>query len=184
MKFSFPNRFLIVFGLLTCFSFGMAQEVEQKQAHFPEDFLGSYYGNLEIFNASGKTMELPMELHLHPTDSTHRWTWTIVYRGETLDERKYELVLVDSAKSHFQIDEKNSILLDGYWYGNTFTSRFSVKQSLLLINYVFEGDGKARFEVFPGNMENKVETGMEIEDSRPIYAYPMSGIQRAQLQKK
>ncbi len=53
---------------------------------------------------------------------------------------KYLLLFVDSATGHYQIDEKNSIVLNAFLRGNIFTSRFSVMDNLLDCTYEKSGD--------------------------------------------
>ncbi len=74
---------------------------------FPKSWLGKWSGKLEIHNAKGLAQTIPMQLHLLPTDSTHRFTWTIFYGEDTVaGKRDYELVTLDTAKGLYAIDEK------------------------------------------------------------------------------
>ncbi|MEO0473426.1 MAG: hypothetical protein AAF206_27690, partial [Bacteroidota bacterium] len=124
--------FLLGFFLITALSL-QAQD-------FPQDWQGIWKGKLQIFQNAAKVQEIDMELHIQPIDTSDNWTWTIVYKTEKEDRRGYELIVIDKATGHYQIDEKNSILLDGYVVENVFMSRFSVNSSLLQANYTHMGD--------------------------------------------
>lgn len=170
--------------LLILLLWPIAANAQTPIATFPDEYLGDWYGNLSIYNANGKAQDLKMELHLAETDSAGRWQWTLVYEMDTTrDERKYELVALDAEKGHYAVDEKNSIMLDSYLYNNVLTSRFSVSNSLLIVNYTFYAD-RIEFLILFGPIETKQETGKEVEGVGAIFAYPMQGMQRATLYRQ
>ena len=158
----------------------------QTQAQqFPQDWQGIWKGSLKVFQASKKVQEIDMELHIQPIDTSDNWTWTIVYKTEKEDYRGYELIAIDTASGHYQIDEKNSILLDGYIVENTFLSRFSVNSSLLQANYTLEED-HIRMEFITGNTDQKILTGKELKEEsiESVYSYPLPSYHRAILRKE
>lgn len=172
-------RFLFVFFLLPLFA-----NAQTPISTFPDDWMGDWYGNMSIYNAKGKAQELNMELHLAETDSAGRWQWTLVYEVDTVrDERKYELVAADAEKGHYIIDEKNSILLDSYLYRNVLTSRFSVNNSLLIVNYTFHSD-RIEFQILFGGLDKVITTGEEVEEVESILSYPINGMQSATLYRR
>ena len=179
-KYSFRNLRICLSFLLIClsvYSFG-----QEEKLSFPDSHLGVWGGKLEIFGPQGVLQSLDMELHIKNLEGEGRWTWTIIYKGDIVDEREYELHLKDSAKAHYVIDEKNSILLDAYFLGNTLMSRFSVNRSLLMINYTFEEE-KIIFDVFTGSLDNTTKTGEEIKEVEEIRSYTMAGRQQAILRR-
>jgi hypothetical protein len=79
-----------------------------------------------------------MTLEIAPLSEPGRWSWTIIYEGESGRQvRPYELVAVNAAEGRFVIDEKNGIVipvrvLDGTLY-STFEvmgSRVELRESL------------------------------------------------------
>ncbi|MEO0897418.1 MAG: hypothetical protein AAFY71_13515 [Bacteroidota bacterium] len=152
------------------------------QASFPESWMGNWKGDLQIMGVDSAKQTIPMELVVGKHDSVGRWQWTIIYHGPKKDDiREYELVEIDAAKGHYQVDEKNSILLDCFYFNGMLTSRFEVDNSLLLINYS-EGEEGLRFEVFWGKLGTKEETGLEVKENQ-IFSYPVSAYQYALLKK-
>lgn len=96
---------------------------------FPEDWIGTYEGDLELINAQkGKTSTLPMTLTISETDSSNRWKWysKALYNGQEII-KDYELVRPDSSKPNlFVMDEKNGIVLDRIYLDGAFYDYFEV----------------------------------------------------------
>ena len=83
-----------------------------------------------------------MELHIAPTASRERFTWTIIYvEGEQRQERPYELVVKDAMNGIYEVDEKNSIRLPMLLLDGGFYSSFEVEGSLLNACYRLEARG-------------------------------------------
>ncbi|MEZ4777613.1 MAG: hypothetical protein R3D00_30845 [Bacteroidia bacterium] len=167
--------------ILTVWFGGMVAQ-DTLMADFPEKWTGKWSGELEISTAKGKVQTLPMELHILPADSAGIWKWTIIYQVEKPDVREYELSVVEREKGHFLIDEKNSIKLDAWLLGNVLSCRFSVDNTLLLVNYIFESD-HIRFEIFAGSKASPRLTGEEAEEVDEILNYPVTTMQRAILRR-
>ncbi len=155
------------------------------EATFPESWRGQYKGKLEIYTATGLQQSVDMKLEIAPLMDLDRWIWAITYGPDSVaGRRSYELVTVDSAMGHYQIDEKNSIVLDAFLRGNIFTSRFSVMGSLLDCTYEKSGD-EIIFTIIVGK-ETTVETGGGViaGDTIPIVqAYPVGVMQRGRLKR-
>ena len=175
------KRWILAIGV---FFYIVSYGIGQDELSFPESWVGEWKGELHIYNVEGLAQKINMEVHIGPTETDDRWKWTLIYELDTVrDERKYELVTVDAEKGHYQIDEKNSIVLDAFLFDNTLSSRFSVGKSLLIVNYSLEA-GQLRFEIFAGRTDNTEETGKEIEDGGPIFSYKLQGMHRAKLSLK
>lgn len=181
------NKIILLLIVLSC-AFWQCQPTKTLTTNkvaltnFPIDWVGEWEGRLEIFNVKGKSMDLYMGLNILPLEND-RYTWTIIYgEGEKRQERKYELMPKDTAKGHYLIDEKNSIILDDFLLGNTLYSRFEVMENLLLTSYKLEGE-ILTFEVISGNLEPINATGGQ--DSIPVVnSYNVFVMQRAELKRK
>lgn len=105
------------------------QPVTKASAKFPEDWLGTYEGTLELHNAkAGKTSELPMTVTISETDTANRWRWysKALYQGKEII-KDYALVLPDTSKpTLFQMDENNGIMLDRVLLDGAFYDYFEV----------------------------------------------------------
>ena len=185
------NRIILSFLIITFFFIQcqptkstLTQNVntEDKIYKFPEDWVGEWEGQLNIYNAKGKTMDLYMGLNILPIEG-EKHTFTIIYgEGEKAQERKYEIFPKDTALDHYMVDEKNSIILDDFLLGNTLYSRFEVMDNLLLASYE-RGNGTITFEVISGSVNPMNETGGL--DSIPIVrSYEIGVAQKAVLKRK
>lgn len=144
--------------------------------HFPDDFLGKYNGTLDIKSPRG-AQSLPMEFHLLPTDTTGRYTYTLVYDGQPRD---YTLVTLDKDKGLYEIDENNGIILPSYLDQNTLHSFFEVQGNLLTTRMQFKQD-EMLFEILFAATKNKVTTGGSSADIPEVAGYPISTFQKARL---
>ncbi|MCI4669303.1 MAG: hypothetical protein MRZ79_14305 [Bacteroidia bacterium] len=150
---------------------------------FPESWEGKYAGQLNIFGAREVKMSIPMELHIESQENSRNYKWTIIYKGEKEDIRKYELLEIDKEKGHYQVDEKNSIYLDSYIFGNTLSSRFKVNGSLLIVNYSMNHKKEElTFELFWGGTKDIKETGLEDKENT-VFSYSVSTRHQAILKK-
>lgn len=160
--------------------------VVYSQEQFPNSWVGDYEGNLEIYAVDSIGMQVKMKLGIHPIekDSVYRWTITYDFRGKE-DVRSYELKVVDAEKGHYQIDEKNSIVIDSYYRYDIFTSYFEVNNSIVISSHRKEGDS-IEFEIIASNNEAVSSTGntkVNEEDIPEVISYPVTGRQRCILTK-
>jgi hypothetical protein len=149
---------------------------------FPNDWFGKWKGTLIIYNNKGKVQEVPMQMHIHATDSSNRFVKALIYgEGEKQDTRPYELMVVNAAEGHYRTDEKNTIFLDEYYMGGVLYSRFEVMGSLLLTRTEKRGE-KLYFEVISGSLTPVATTGGDTKNEIPLVnSYKINVSQRAEL---
>lgn len=172
---------LVLFCLLAAYKSTLAQK------SFPSGYAGTWKGDLYIYSAGVKNVgKIPMSLTIARTDSANQWQWVISYLPpeKTPDRREYVLILNDTAKGKYTVDEKNGILIDARMVGNVLATRFAVGETLLLITYKLEGDSIV-FEVTTGPANKTQETGNIPENEiPPVIVYPITGYQKAVLVKE
>lgn len=180
--------FLVV-TLFGCTANKTTVEAEQHapkfiEKPFPQNWYGKWKGTIVIYNNKGKAQEIPMEIHVEPTDSTHRHQMALVYgEGEKQDIRPYELIAIDAANGHYKTDEKNTIYLDDYYFEGVLYARFEVMGNLLLTRIEKRND-KLYFEVISGKLKPIATTGDDAEnDIPPVNSYKITVSQRAELTK-
>lgn len=124
-----------------------------------------------------------MQLIVQPADSADTFTWQLVYGEKAEDNRPYLLRPVDTAKGHWQIDERNGIVIDQYLVGNRFTSAFTVQNNTIVDSYWRE-DNKLiiEFHSFPARPVNTSDHGTK--DSPKVDSYPVRSFQRAVLTRR
>jgi len=170
------KKILIIIALLfstTCF----AQNI-------PNNFLGSWYGVLEIKNPKRKGYTVNMELHLQKTDTVDNWRYTIVYdNGERRDERKYNLIKSDSLPGLYIVDENNGIILYEVEIGNRMFQRFEVMDNVIYGITTYEKN-KITWELVTDNNKLSLVSGKGDEEIPFVTTYLAVNYQRAVLTKK
>ncbi len=121
-----------------------------------------------------------MQLIIRPADTAGVFTWQIIYGEKGEDKRPYLLKPVDTAKGHWQVDERNGIVLDQYLVGNRFTSAFTVQTTTIVDSYWREG--KALIAEFHSLAAKPVaSTGHGTDESPKVDSYGVRGYQKAIL---
>jgi hypothetical protein len=185
-------KYLFLVTLLLAVSLLHAQKTPAKTKpvtkkpvtiQFPQSFMGHWQGTLYWYPAGKpEPQTVTMELHIQPADSAAQYTWQIVYGKVTDDNRPYVLKVADSAKGHWVIDEKNGIILDGYWVGQRFCGAFTVQGNTILDSYWIE-NGQLHVEFFSYKQTPVATTGSGTEDSPKVDSYRIGSYQKAVLTK-
>ena len=161
--------------------------IVNAQPSFPESWVGKYKGDLMIYGVDSVRMKVDMKLEILKTAKDSIYDWTLIYdMNGKKDVRAYSLKVVDHKKGHYQIDERNSIIIDGYLHNNNvFTSFFKVSNSYIIATYTKKEDSLI-FEIIAGDGETVTITGntMHGEEEIPeVISYLVNGRQKAVLNK-
>ncbi len=156
-----------------------------NKKNFPESWIGTYRGELQIYAVDSIAMKLPMTLDIQrKNDSIYQWKLVYKIKGED-DIRDYELKIQNQQKGLYQINEKNSIVLDATYKNEIFTSFFEVMQTYIVATYT-KNNEKIIFEIISASNKNPKETGnqkFENETIPKVTSYLVNGRQRAVLLK-
>lgn len=156
-----------------------------SQEAFPKSWEGNYEGELQIFGVDSIRMKLNMKLTIaQKTDSIYQWKITYNFKGKE-DIRDYELLVVDTAKGVYKIDEKNTIVIDSYFKTGIFTSFFEVMNSFIISTYSKNNENIV-FEIIAASGNKPSITGnskFNNEDIPEVKAYLVNGRQKAILKK-
>lgn len=151
---------------------------------FPQDWIGTYSGKLNIWGIDTVKQEIRMTLQIQEKDSLDQYPWTIQY-GEQ-DIRKYALQKIDPINGHYLIDEKNSIFLDAFVKGNHLISRFEVMGNDLVVDYERVNSGiKTLFFI---SKKDEIRTsGDQVNDTLDtipaVNSYKITGLNEVLLHK-
>jgi hypothetical protein len=171
------RRFFIVNVLLLMSLFSLAQ-----QNAFPASFVGNWKGTLTWNRPAKASQQFTMRLNIQPADSG-RYTWQIIYGDDQKDNRPYILMPVDTVTGHWQIDEKNTIVLDGYFMGNSFTAVFSVSGSTIVSKYELTAEGmEVSFTTLA--TKPKTTTGGTSKEIPPVDSYQVKSVQQGLLKRE
>ncbi|HUC81846.1 MAG TPA: hypothetical protein VMR70_13075 [Flavisolibacter sp.] len=154
------------------------------QTSFPKDFIGHWEGTLNWYKAGKKEPhQVKMQLVIQPADSANTYTWQIIYGEKGEDNRPYLLKPVDTAKGHWQVDERNGIIIDQYFIGNRLTSAFTVQTTTIVNSYWREGENLVA--EFHGLTAKPVATtGLGTEESPKVESYGAKSYQRAVMKRR
>lgn len=146
---------------------------------FPDDWVGKWGGPLQIFKGDSLQYQIPMELHLLPTDTLDRYTFIIIYDGNARD---YAIEAVDKSRGLWVIDERNTIAIESYVLGNALVSQFGVQTTEILSSYQ-RVPGGIISEIFSTSTDTVSTTGGTSEQIPAVYTYPVTNRQRAMLRR-
>jgi hypothetical protein len=164
--------------------FFIACIVSFGQNTFPKQFIGHWEGEMKWYQPGKKEpQKFKMQLIIQPADTAGQYTWQIIYGDNNKDNRPYILKPVDTAKGHWQVDEKNGIILDQYWLGNKFSSVFTVGNNTIMDSYWIE-NGKLHVEFFTISAKPINTTGGTSADIPPVDNFAIKGYQKGALKKK
>ena len=183
MKLTLLLNFSIIMFCCGCNAQTMETVIEKNiKSQFPKAWIGSYQGELSIYDTDSVKMQVQMGLDIKKlTDSTY--TWIISYQiPEKKDIRAYELQIVNAKEGLYQIDEKNGIVLSANYFRGTLVSRFGVGKNLLDILYIKNGQD-IHFQVIAGPRSAEKQEIPE-DETLEIFGYEVINYQNAVLQKK
>lgn len=168
-------------------SLANASGQRQDSLEFPASWEGEWAGTLQIYNAKGLAQELPMELHILPTDSAWH-TYRIIYgEDKVAGLRDYQLKPLRPELGIYMIDEQNTIAMEANYIGGALYSRFEVMGSLLLSTAYLVDEGELHYEIISGKHESVRASGgqsYEGEDIPEVNAFPVQVRQVARLQRR
>jgi hypothetical protein len=153
---------------------------------FPADWQGHWRGKLDIYKTSGVASQFPMQLIISSLDSA-RYRFALIYgEGEKVDERPYELLVIDPVKGHYRVDEKNSILIDARRFGPRLITWFGVGPSVLVVTYEKVGDTIVFEVISTGDKASTTSGGQshQGQDIPAVNSYLANGYQRAVLRRE
>ena len=154
-----------------------------QEKEFPAGWAGHWKGELHWYR-SGKAepQKVNMELIIRSLDSAGVYTWQIIYGNAATDNRPYLLLPKDTAAGHYQIDERNGIVLDQFRTGNRFSGAFTVGATTILNSYHREGPDLV-VEFYSLGAKPLNSSGAGTEESPKVDSYRLSGYQKAVLRK-
>jgi hypothetical protein len=158
-----------------------------QTSSFPQSFTGNWKGTLTWSRPGKPSQTFTMRLNILPADSG-RYTWQIIYGDDPstslrVDNRQYLLIPVDTATGHWIIDERNSILLDSYWMGNTFIGAFTVGGNTISNQYWIDEEG-LHVEFISYAVKPVATTGGTSKDIPAVDSYKILSLQKGILQKQ
>lgn len=154
-----------------------------KPARFPEDWLGSWAGEVTPYSAGGAKDRFGMRLDIGRTDDPSRFDWTITYSGSAGTQvRAYSLLVRDAAMGRYAIDERNGIVLEQQMLGDAFYSWFDVGGTRLCVRErLVRAHGAEHIEVEIASARDRDATATGPDGE--VSCRPLVSVQRASLER-
>jgi hypothetical protein len=172
--------------LLVCLTIVLAHTMlgcAMTPPRFPEDWLGSWAGEVTPYSANGANDRFGMRLDITRTDDPSCFDWTITYSGSAGTQvRAYSLVVRDAAAGRFAIDERNGIVLEQQLLGDALYSWFDVAGTRLCVRERLvrtSGDEHIEVEIASARDRDATATG----PSGEVSCRPLVSVQRARLER-
>ena len=189
-------RLLFQVFLFTVFSISMFSSCNQKAAIqkdiiekpviFPDSWLGTWEGDLNIYKGAVKVQSIPMEMKIVAADSLGNLSWSTKYKTQESIEKPYTLKMVDEEKGWYLLDENNSIRIETYRFDNKLVSWYEVQGTIIQAAYEYRNE-QLIFEILAGKSEPASITGgteIDGEEIPEVKTWPLNLMQRAVLQRK
>lgn len=167
---------------------GVTADPERATGRFPEDWLGTWVGEVIVLGPEGERDRFAMELAITPGDQPSRWSWTIVYSGRAgRSERRYQLLARDPAEGTWAIDERNGIVLETRLIDGTLHCCFDVGTARILWRQTLLDPGTPRqrieLEILAASTEPVTITALE-GGAQSTSSWPPHQVQRAVLRRR
>ncbi len=172
--------------LLACLTLVFAHAVPgcaATPARFPDDWLGSWAGEVTPYSANGANDRFGMRLDIARTDDPSRFDWTITYSGSAGTQvRAYSLLVRDVASGRYAIDERNGTVLEQQLLGDALYSWFDVAGTRLCVRErLVRASGGEHIEVEIASARDRDATATG--SNGDVSCRPLVSVQRARLER-
>ena len=166
-------RLLFIF-FLSSFAFGQG---------VPNEWLGSYKGEMEIYNNSGLQQKIGVNLDLQIMDRPNYWTYNMSYvnlkDGEVVSTKAYKIFYAEQTQKLW-MDEGDSLLIEMTLLGNCFYDHFELS-GMFFSSSLCKQDSNLVFEI-SGGQKKAAYTSPFIEEAEGVVeSMRVNFLQRAVL---
>lgn len=159
------NIFIGLFSIISTFCFSQT---------FPDKCLGVWEGTMKIYNNNTIRDSVKVRFTAAKTDIDGNYIWKTEYLSEKRPMVKdYKLVVDDSEKGIFKLDEGNGVELIQYNVENKLYSLFQVDGIWLTSTTTLQND-QLIFEV---------TSGKEVNETKGITNYAFTNVQRVVMDR-
>lgn len=169
-------RFIFLFLLLPALTFGQC---------VPNDWAGSYAGNMQIFANDGLQQTIGVHLDLLPLDQEDVWSYNMSYinlkNDEVVSTKAYKIVYSEQNKSCW-MDEGDSLLIEMSLLDNCFYDHFELSE--MFFNSSLCKEGEDLLFMITGGKKKPTYTSPFIEEAGGVVeSMRVSFLQRVRLIK-
>ena len=163
-----------------------ATKSETTESKFPDDWIGTWIGELGIYRGTKKLQSVPMEMVIEAADTIGRYTRTTTNLGKDTIVKPSEHQTLNEESGQYLIDEKNTIKIETYLFDKKLVSWYDVQGTMILASHELR-NGQLLFEIIAGQSKEVSTTGgttFEGEEIPPVRTFPITTTQQATLSRK
>ncbi len=156
---------------------------------FPDDWMGTYEGDMYVFSVNGNIDTVDLTFTLAPTEKENAWKYIMSYESEKYGNsvKDYLIVKPDTLPANVYVtDEQNGIFIEEVLLDNTFYGSFSVGNSRLF-STLRKREGYIEWEITSTRNESTLASGTEPDESGRAFlvnSYAPFTTQKAVLYRK
>lgn len=140
---------------------------------FPEDWLGSYKGDMLIANMGLPTDTIPVEYEMVTLEEDSIWSYKMTFFSEKCGTIVKDYRIVATSKidqQNYFLDENNGIVMEISLMDGTFYGMYEV-MDMIYISTMRYTDGNIYYDLFAAPMADPMVTATEGEDSIEATSY-------------
>lgn len=175
-------RLLFFFSFLS--SFVWCQLPASPNKGIPDDWLGSYQGTMEIFNAKGLQQVVPVTLDLHAMTKPNYWTYNMSFQNPNGEStvKAYQIYLDEHSKKLW-MDEGDSLLIEMTQMGNCLFDHYELS-GMFFNSSLCKQEEQLLFEITGGNKQPSFTSPFIKEADGVVESMKVSFLQRVVLRPK
>lgn len=130
---------------------------------FPDDWMGTYKGQMYIFFVNGSVDTVGLTFTLAPAEQENAWKYVMSYESEKYGNsvKDYRIIKPDTLPPNtYLTDERNGIFIEEVLLDNTFYSCFSVGNSRLF-GMLRKREGHIEWEIVSTRNKSTLASGTE-----------------------
>lgn len=178
-------RFLFFIFWFSISVFGQTNPIDLLSKGIPDSWLGSYEGEMEIYNNNGLQQKIGVNLDLLIMDRPSYWTYNMTYinlkNGETLNSKAYKIFYEEATKKLW-MDEGDSLLIEMTQMGNCFYDHYELGGMFYNSSLCQQGENLV-FELTGGRKKPSYTSPFIEEAAGSVETMNVSFLQRVNLHK-
>ena len=179
-------RLLFLLLLFSNFLFAQSNQVLSFEKGIPSAWLGTYEGNMEIFNHNGLQQTIGIRFDLLVMDRPNYWTYNMSYvnlkDGEVMSTKAYKIFYEEETKKLW-MDEGDSLLIEMTLMGNCLFDHFELSGMFFNSSLCQQGENLL-FEI-TGGQKKPTYTSPYIEEAEgSVETMRIDFLQRVLLKPK
>ncbi len=162
--------------------------VNSMAQKFPEDWIGSYSGDMILGYHNRPNDTIPVDLEIEEVEEDSTWTYRMTYHSDRFGEIvKNYLYVVKSKKddTHYILDEQNGIKMNQTYMNGSFYGMYDVMGNTY-VSTLRRTDEGLYFELIAADLNNKLESASipEANEDAIEVESPLVTIHQSALLKK